>query len=292
MANVKVRLVYIKNMYKFISVFFAFILLLKTAFISCELSKLDEIPQEDRQAFLAYFKKALISDFGFTLIGEKPLALEEFSECFLDQDQDADKAKRRKLFHYLQLIFKNSNKFTLRIIEDVNGPYAAFLINRKLFLEMNEDPDSEFEFETVRIGKLFGYGEENSRFYRRYIYVGRYLRKPPFVMETPIVPEDIETFLYAELLSEFCSVEIPYKNTPPPINPLFSSLEEEWKWIAENKLPFPEGVICPMWIKKPAFVCKKGQETDDLAKKYDLAANKLGKLMHDDNWFELVLKQI
>jgi len=274
-------------MYKFIFIFFV-CLLFKTQFISCELFKLDEILQEDRQAFLEYFKKALISDFGFTLIGAKPMALEEFSYLYLDEDV----AKRKRLFHYLHLVFKNSNKFTLRIEEDIDGPYAAFLINRQLFHEMNEDPDSKFEFETERIGKLFGYGKENSRFYLRYIYVGRYLRKPPFIMEAPIVPEDIETFLYAERLSEYCSVEIPYKNTPPPINPQFSSLEDEWKWITQNNYQLEDWDIPPQWIRKPMFICKKSEETDDLLKKYDLAANKLGKLMHDDNWFELVLKQI
>jgi len=37
---------------------------------------------------------------------------------------------------------------------------------------------------------------------------------------------------------------------------------------------------------------KKEKKTEDLLKKYDLAACKLGKMLHDDKWFDLVLREI
>lgn len=58
------------------------------------------------------------------------------------------------------------------------------------------------------------------------------------------------------------------------------------------RIDFPNPFLTPLWIYKPAFVCKKGKKIEAILKKYDLAAYKLGKMLHDDKWFDLVLREI
>ncbi len=267
---------------------FLFFSLITSPFITCCTFTLDQIPQEDREFFLSYFRKMLLSDFGFTLLGVKPLSLEEFSPY----KRDIDIAKREKLFEYLRLIFKDSKKFSLRIVPEIDNGYEAFLINHKLFKEMNEDPNSEFQFETVRIGKLFGYGEENARFYARFLDLGIYLKKPPFFFESEGLPLDLFGLVYGDIGYQLFVPEIPYCQMEPKKNPRFSSLEEEWNWICDNMFDDPNSFLFPMWVGKPGFVCKKGKKTEALLKKYDLAANILGKMLHDEKWLDLVLKHI
>ncbi len=266
---------------------FFLLLLCQTAFAN-QSSALEKIPIEDREFFLKNFRIVLLSEFGFTIVDEKPFSLEEFSGLKFPLMTEEEK---RKLITYMQLIFENSENFEF-FSSGIELEYQmAYLINRRLFRKLNIDPDDEISFDAENLAKLFGFGEENAHFYLRRLAVGRYLKKPPFVILGIRTPKSLDSLFYINYESAYY-VKPPYKETPPEPNENFASLEEEWEWIVQNKVQLEEWDNLPMWIRKPLFICKKSQETDDLLKKYDLAANKLGKLMHDDNWFELVLKRL
>lgn len=265
-----------------------FLLLLSQAAFANQTSVLEKIPPEDRQFFLKNFRIILLSEFGFTLIDEKPFSLEEFSGY---KFPSMTKEEKCKLITYTQLIFENSENFEFFSCGKEHEYPMAYLINRRLFRKLNIDPDDDISFDAENLGKLFGFGEENTHFYLRRFDVGGYLKKPPFVILGPRPLRNWYSLFHINYISKYY-VQAPYKEIPPEPNENFTSLEEEWEWLEQNQVPIEEWDIPPKWIRKPVFICKKGQETDDLAKKYDLAANKLGKLMHDNNWFELVLKRI
>ncbi len=263
---------------------------IQRSFLSYEPSKLALIPSEDRQFFLKHFRRILTSDLGFTIVGAKPLSLEEFS----DYELDLDPKKKQKLIQYLKLVFRNSTRFSLRVLDDDENPHAVFLIDKQAFLKLNEDPDKKLIFETDNIGKLFGYGEGNARFYLRYIELAKYLRKPPIVWTVPVtvIPRGPLTPLWQKMILQLYDVKIPFKVKQPRPNHQFTSLEAEWKWLSKMRNPFIEHDVPPMWIRYPFFVNKKGMETKRILEKFEMSADTLGELLHDEQWFDLVLTRI
>jgi hypothetical protein len=276
----------------FVSIFVAWI---ASRFMSVHLasstpSKLTLIPIEDRPLFLSHFRTLLTSNLGFTLIGSKPLALEEFSQY---RDLSENPQITDKFIKYLDLIFKDSPRFSLRWRgSKKNGILNGFfLVDKRAFEQLNEDPNQPFVFETMKIGKLFGYGEKNTRFYLRYTALTKYLRKPPIVHSLPfaIIPVDPTTPLYFKVLKFYSDVKIPKKVKEPPQSLEFASLEEEWKFLDSNKTPLLEWCREPLWISKPIYVSWQGPETDALDRHYEEAANRLGELLHDERWFDRVM---
>ncbi len=252
-------------------------------------SFLESIPSQDRDFFLRHFRTLLRSECGFTLIGEKPLSSIDLAEYELIIDD----RNAQKFLYYLQKLFANSSRFTLRTTHVEDSLFGGFLIDRTAFLRLHENPESDLVFETIRIGKLLGFGEENSYFYMRRNALGKFLCKVPFVWLVPMAPKYLTTQLYQAALLQFNSIQIPYKKHEHlTVTHPFSSLEEEWKWIIENENPITEWDVPPMWIRYPRYISKKGPESDALFKHYTKAANQLGKILSDEHWFDLVLELI
>ncbi len=256
---------------------------------------INSVVSEERDFFLKYFREILSSDFGFVLIGAKPMALEEFSQPeFID-----DPSKKRRMIEYLKILFAKSKRFSLRTHEDSNGPYSAILIDLKAFHKLKVDPNEELIFCDTDIAAmehlalLFGYGKENGRFYSRYFSIGLTLNKHSYLWTTLMLPEDLLSQLTQNMKIPRTTIEVPYEVEYMKVSQGFSSLEEEWEWIIQNEMPISErDLLPPMWIKKPFFGAKNSRETQKLLKKYDLAADQLGKMLHNDNWFDLVLEKI
>jgi len=248
-------------------------------------SKLATIPPEDRALFLEEFRDVLRSDFGFTLLGVKPLSLEEFGITDLNKDPK----KKQRFIHWLKSLFDNSPRFSIRFLyfNDRDGDvYGVYLIDRQAFKELHEDPDAPFDCGAEKIGMLFGYGKENAQFFVRFADLNSCFRKKPVVRKPHLfdpIRERVEKRYHAAY--------VPF-TIEPPINPQFTSLEEEWKWMVQNEHPYEEWDKLPFWISKPAFVSKKSEETDKILKNFNNGATQLGAILHDDCWFERVLEII
>jgi len=198
-----------------------------------------------------------------------------------------DLKKKQEFMYWLKSLFCNSSRFTLRFLEE-GDYYSAFLIDRKAFQQLREDPDASFKFETERIGIFFGYGKENARFYLRRVALGKYLRKFmwPFLREPSFY-----TLMQQRIDSKYYGSDVPFI-IDPPVNPQFTSFEEEWNWMKQNEQPYEEWDKPPFWIRKPAFISKKSEETNRILKNFNNGATQLGAVLHDDHWFERVLEII
>lgn len=267
-----------------IAIFIAWSVLFATEFSSN--TKIAAIPSEDRAFFLSQLRNTLRAEFGFTLIGIKPLSLDEFIDYELNNAE-----KRQKFIQYLKLLFKDSPRFTLRVLDE-GDTCSAFLIDRRAFQQLGEDPDAVLQFETIKIGQLFGYGKENAHFYLRRLTLGTYLNKIPIVWLVPMAMDDLLAPLHEKMFRSFEMVQVPFKLPQPAIDSQFHSLEEEWEWIVQHNCPNEAWDIAPFWIRKPQFIKKKGAATQKIIKNLNDGADMLGTLLHDDHWFDLVLSII
>ena len=254
--------------------------------VSLSQSKLATVSPEDRALFLKEFYDVLRSDFGFTLIGAKPLSLEEFGITELNKDRK----KQQRFIHWLKTLFDNSSRFSIRFryFSDRDGDvYGVYLIDRKAFKALHEDPDAPFDdCGAEKIGMLFGYGKENAQFFVRFADLDTCFRKKSVVRKP-----DLFDPIRDRVEKRYHAAYVPFI-IEPPLNPQFASLEEEWQWITQNKNPFGEWDTPPFWIRKPIFCNKKSEETDTILQQFDDGATQLGAILHDDHWFEKVLEII
>lgn len=234
--------------------------------------------------FYSILREVLRSDYGFTLLGAKPLSFEDFHRGRLGEDESG-----RKIFIFkMAKLFEGSSRFMLKIKEKNGTILGAFLIDRKAFERISASLD-EISFETVKIGELFGYGKKNAEFYMRYRQLGIYLKKIPLVWLVPRPPRGIEDVL--PTIYPTGGFRLPFKLQLPEPNSQYTSLEDEWIWIRNKRRPNTY-TQPPFWIQKPCFVSRQDRETDEILRKFDSTASQLGTLLHSDHWFEEVQKII
>lgn len=279
---------------------------------------LKDIPEPD-QAFLnQQFKSLFNSDFGYTLIGEKPMSLEWPPDCELSFGKDC-LGKRAKLYKYLKAIFSSSNKYIFLCPDPELDNFEMVLINKASFIktackekkllhrifkkdtsldklislltDRMEATNSNFNFdETTLFGIFLGSGKSNIPYFKRRITLGYALNKPPLVWLVPRVPNIYKIVFYSDDIHQL-QVYPPFKKGLPEKNPHFSTLEEEWEWIKEARYKIPK-TLPPQLVHFPCFICKKSPETNTLMKKYEQAAEKLGQLFAKHNYLEAVINYV
>ena len=253
-------------------------------------------------------------ELGYTLIGEKPVSIQEGSNCYLKQHPDVVK----RLFSFLSLAFNRSSRFILRISGKWDGCYDIELFNkdafrrivtkhhelqefiRKKYVDINgffpHTQHSEecvfelFNHNAFLLGLIFGYGRDNAEYYCRMNEVEMILKKHP---SFSIFPNDLKPNVHRSSTISFFSLdtcEECFKRPRPKGK--FDSLEAEWKWIqkvcwdlTDSCTPKP-----PYYIRLPFYICRHGGDSEQVRNNYTKAQNRLAKLFYTYSFTNAVIE--
>ena len=251
------------------------------------------------------------TDFGYTLIGSKPVSLEQGLDCYLEEEVE----KRERLFNFLKKTFANSERFIFKTlkkhgyIELINKKALSIQIRKykKLndfvkktyvscdaFLKALESDDLDIfdavEHDSVLIAIALGYGEENGNFFVRRCDVGEYLQKFPIVAFFPFdqrpspfwaIPRNTRYFRKPNLLPK------------PSLLPLFESLEKEWQWIKSVSREFNREsyLEAPYYISLPGYISRYGSESDMIHDKFLKSKETLARMFCGRKFSEVITKE-
>jgi hypothetical protein len=250
-------------------------------------------------------------DFGYTLIGEKPVSIQQSLGCY----DRAEIEKREVLSVFLKRVFSNSASFIFKILQ--NHGYMEIIHKKALLLQINKyekfsnfvlkkygsscnflqaleqdnfDIFDAVDHDPVLIAIALGYGEENGEFFVRRCDVGEYLQKYPIVAFFPFDQRPGPSRAVSKNTRYFTGPTIQPR---PVLIPQFTSLEQEWQWIKGasrefNKEPYPE---VPYYISLPGYVSRYGSESDMIHEKFLKARDKLANLFCGRKFSEVIAEE-
>ena len=239
---------------------------------------------------------------GYTLIGEKPVSVE-----YSDQLDLSNQENRSLFFEELERIFKGSKNFILKTfhydsfyseIVLINVPTIMDLaVNNKYFSRFLAKHYKNLEnfytslsnpkihiFETLKgdeiaIGIALGFGTKNSKFFQRYVDLGFYLKKYPFICLLPFEPKPLPQML---IPIHLCG-NVPFKPFIPKQNPKFASFDAELKEMEEIRDRTSKDTEIPYLFQQPFFLAKKGDKANKLHRKYLRSRTRLSRLFSKKN---------
>ncbi len=270
----------------------------------------DVVNLELEMAFADEFSR----EFGFTLVGVKPVSIEEFNSEFIYLHPSI----LPSFLQSLKKAFSQSKKYVFKVFNQEGHYCTAELIHKpalkKLisenqtlqnFIQTSFKDESEFYeklhdpkikiFDLLRrdpyiIGIVLGYGEANSDYFCRRIQVGKYLQK--YYIEFSFLPYTGPRFRWRQDYFD-PNTKIPYVVKKPEKNPLFDSLEEEWEWIEQVWWDLSEerNINPPYFSGLPCYVCRHGGSSEIVREKYKLGRSKLAHLFCSKSFLEVVSKE-
>jgi hypothetical protein len=267
---------------------------------------------EEKKFLNKHFQNIFTTDFGYTLVGAKPVSFDELQKV----DVILNKDERIKIIHYLKEIFANSETFLLKYtdISPNNGELVlihlptfkrtlenelphidpSLSVEKVLTLLQKEDTFFWTLFKNpILLGTVLGYGKENSQFFTRRVELGFYLGKIPFVRHVPFCPTEYGIFTPLLQLEQIQRNNAPYIISKPHPNNRFSSYQEEWNWISKISIKnSKDELFSPLLFQFPRFVSKKGKETENLLKKYRKAKAYLENLFATYDFVDGVIHEV
>ena len=283
----------------FVRVLFIFTMFSSVMFsleVECSKNKSDKSRQGDVEDF---FLRLFSGEFGYTLIGLKPVSIDEgYGECFHEINE--------RCYDELRKAFVGSHDFVLKIFSD--GPYHSIeLINKKAVRELVrnnpvvrgfvkskfkseesfyskiEDPDRSI-FRILRnndriIGYLLGYDQTNIEYYIRRLELGMYLQKYPLVRFHPLPGGR-----FSDCPVVFRNTCLRYEQLTPSHG--FASLESEWEWIKQVEWDISEecNPVPPYFVQLPFYVCRHGGGSELMREKFKRASQKVAGLFCDKSY--------
>jgi hypothetical protein len=247
-------------------------------------------------------------ELGHTLIGAKPVSVEECFLCGLTSS-----TSKERTLDFLKQIFANSNTFILMI----HVPYPSYivitLIHKPLliktiqheeylrrFLERHYNsvekfieilPDSEknifelLKFDDMALGLLFGYGYANTEYASRKLKIQDILSDRRYVL-WPLPHAETIT------ITPFCTlpcvhIDISAYNTAPSCG--FHSLEEELCFL--NMIEYKTQEVTPPYLfSPPFFIAKQCPETEELLRHYKKSTDKLAEIHRTQSFSRFLIK--
>ncbi len=301
----------------FVFCFFFFILL----FIFwpgwiCSRFSYNQVRDRDDSIIEREFQRVFSRCCGYTLIGEKPISIEYC--CGFESIPNPELQK--KFFESLEKTFDGSPRFLLKIFRPADFYSEIILIHKKslfdcvkknkylsdlvereygayeVFYTTLADPKIHivdcFKRDVVAIGIALGYGEENSRYYERYLDVGFYLKKYPLVCLLPFDPKPIPEIITESPSCRRLINDVPYEPfVPEPHVSEFESFNDEWRWMRSVRNRDYEEIEIPYLFQLPFFISKKCTETDEVCLRYRKLRNRIASLFHGRNFSEAVAEE-
>ena len=235
------------------------------------------------------------SDFGFVLVGAKPVAIDDSPNEYLTLHPE----KRAEITAFLDGVFRDSKEFVYVPSDYCLGLLISrkalirqvlkyprleeFVLNRfgsvKLFLHKIKASGKHLfdllENDNVLISIVLGYGKTNGEFYLRYLKLANYLQKYPLVSVYPFQnfpsPGLIKGFSFF-LCHLFKSI------SRPPLRSPWKSLEEEYQWMESVIMPSDKEAEPPFFITPPRYMARRCPESDEIRERYIKAKDALAKL--------------
>jgi hypothetical protein len=268
------------------------------------------IAEEPTQALESGLMYIFSNDFGYTLIGEKPVSVEQRLNWDLGENPD----KKNQLFSFLDSAFHQSNNFIFKILgkdgyielvhkkslikqiykndnlnEFIKKKYGSI----KKFLKFLKKSDSSIfsavDYSSVLIAVVLGYGAENGEFFARRIEVGEYLQKYPIVTFFPFDQKPGPWHAFPSN-SYFFSGLFPINE--PQKKPQFSSLEREWQEIQKNEQQFNRESVPPYYIALPTYVAKAGIKSEAILDNFSQARKRLALLFCGKKFSEAIADEV
>jgi hypothetical protein len=268
-----------------------------------EFVKMEFASPEEREAF---FADLFSREFGYTLVGTKPISIDENSGRFSSKIWKSS-------IEDLKGLFSKSTNFIFKAFFHNDDYYSIELINRKAVRELVrrnsvvrsyikkmfaseadfyskiEDPERSI-FKILKnndalIGYLFGYDRQNINYYIRRIEVGMYLQKYPLVRYHPIPGGK-----YSDCPSVFLNARLYYKHLKPSKG--FDSLEDEWQWIKRVEWGISEesNPIPPYFVYLPMYICRHGTDSQAKRDRFREESYKVAELFCNKTFREAVSK--
>jgi len=264
------------------------------------------------------FESALMylfaGEFGYTLIGEKAISLDESQNRYMHTHPD----ESNKLLVFLERLFRNSDAFVFKVFLYEHNCNRIELINKRAVLSLIETdrrlkrfvkekftsesrfidelmmPDRSvfdlFDNDAFLIGIALGYGVSNSDYFCRRSEVGRYLKKYPLVCFLPFNPKPRPG---AAVPNRFHGFFEPRKVVPPKRKKHFLSLSDEWEWIKkmrwdiwQTSRPRP-----PYYVALPFYICRHGGDSEEVMARYVSARDKLADLFCGRKFSEVIAEE-
>jgi hypothetical protein len=255
------------------------------------------------QGFESFLFNLFSSEFGYTLVGAKPISIEELPKMGMYEVKE-------EYLVILKRMFENSPTFVLKIID--RGPtfdpeielinikalrgvirenptvnkfvrkkflteanfYSQLLNSRRNIFRVIEDDEI--------IGYILGYSKSNIKYYLRRVEIGRYLQKYPLYRFHPLPG------------AKYCrnsmrwNVSPCYKHIKPSRG--FKSLEAEWQWIQDVAwdLDADTSALPPYFVSLPFYICRHGGDSELARNRFKQASCKVAELFYKKSFQEAI----
>lgn len=252
------------------------------------------------------YQTLFYKEFGYTLIGEKPVSIEEEIESrYLYDHPEA----LEQFLASLQASFQNSKTLVLKIfredrncfIECIHKEALGALLNKNTalqnfvkenFASVEEfyakvfDPKMQIVDVLKRRADLFGivlgYGETNANYFCRRVELSRYLKKFPLV----------RFFSTVGRKANFPQkIVYPYREHVPSKNEEFDSFQDEWDWMQSHSwdLRGEREASPPYFIALPFYMCLHGGDSEQVREKYCHARDRLAEIFYQKSARQAVI---
>jgi hypothetical protein len=265
---------------------------------------------EEGQVIENSLRSIFSSDFGYTLVGAKPVSLDDSYDWYLDFYPEL----QRPVLLFLANTFKNSDNYIFRsrwygrelvhkksLLSQIDNSIRLrsfikqkFGTTEKFFEALEQSSTGVFDLldrDDVLIGIALGYGEENGEFYARRLLLGHYLKKYPLFSMHPFQwkPGPLKVGGRQQRFRG------PYPITPPPVIPEFGSLEREWQWIRQmenTRILRKDPKHCePYYLHLPLYISRSGGQSDTIYTNFIAARDRLAELFCGRKFSEVIAEE-
>ena len=254
-------------------------------------------------------------DMGYTLLGKKPVSIEEWSEDYVWSSSDIE-----YVLKFCVKAFQESPRFIFKVILNEDGLYRIEFIhkkalkkiiftNRDLFVAIKKryknynvflqklKMSKESIFDILQCsplleGILLGYGKANSSYFCRRYELGLYLKKYPLICTLPFNPKPSLKHIFSRPKYFDRTKNFFFTHHTPKPNKNFLSLEEEWSWMQTISWDIRDQSVStvPYYLSLPVYICRHGEDSEQIRDTYVNTRRHLADLLYNRTFKEVVLE--
>lgn len=262
---------------------------------------LSKIPKDEKEQLEMLFRGFFNGEhFSYTLFGDKPMSISNYSNGFFDKNETLSKIRCKyntktewNTWKKYELLFPMTRYLLIEVFQKSENSNNIYFINKKYFIhtidkyanlfqpvfgeditgysllkKIEEDPSLLLMIEKhqLLLGILLGYGEHNARLYDK--------------------RDELSPFVWRRKFPE-----IPIK--PPLPSPGFSSLKEEFNAYFSVLTCFGDYKYSPLMIKSVHFAADhKHRETKKLKRKYEKMRGDISSIYAKGDFLEITLLKL
>ena len=253
-------------------------------------------------------------ELGYTLIGEKPVSIQETTNIYLREHPEVVE----RLFPFLTKVFEKSPGFILKIFGELNASYDIEFFNvralkkvifkhpelqafiERKFIDMNgflshlkqtnESIFETFNHEAFLLGLILGYGRDNAEYYCRVNEVGAHFSKHPCFS---ILSNGLKPNVHMRYSLSFFSLDSSEECWETPATTRkFDSFDAELEWLQKVQWDLTEisRAKPPCYIHLPFYICRHSDNSERTRNKYIKARDRLANLFYSRSFSEAIIE--